>query len=395
LRLRSSFLAGSEREPDEYDATQERGECWQTPVSPEGRINAACRPWLRRRLDQRTRHQEGAWANIPAKCNKPICFSPISTEPAISSNASSQRATKSSPPTTSHSFSLRQSGCGSALMSPRPNIHISNLTTPRKLATHGMMARADRTAIRQAGSTTGFRALLWCFARCAMPKRDSLSERLKTLIDFVSRPKEQLFSFAALVGQPPTPPSMKSNLSDPKLWFVVAREALKLQSGTLSYDPCLARAFETLKLDPADPGDWRLLASYLARVAFPEPKLGGRPKEWDAKRYCKLLEEIDRSKSKRPGRSDREACASIAKKSDLFFERVGAEALRKALKKARSHKKNEAIKYLLELQLPAARKKIEAAGGQWDSITEDLYFDQFQRETADWIGARWRGEKTS
>jgi len=60
--------------------------CWQTPVSPEGMVNAACRPRLRRR-----------WNSVVA----------------------SQCATISSPPTTSPLFSLRQSSRGSALMSPR------------------------------------------------------------------------------------------------------------------------------------------------------------------------------------------------------------------------------------------------------------------------------------
>jgi hypothetical protein len=66
----------------------------------------------------------------------------ISTEPATSSNASSirlnsvvasLRATISSPPTTSPLFSLRQSGCGSALMSPRPSSDAFGVLPARKL----------------------------------------------------------------------------------------------------------------------------------------------------------------------------------------------------------------------------------------------------------------------
>jgi transposase len=76
--------------------------------------------------------EKGAWANIPPRSNRndPICFSPYSIEPGIWSSGSStrssiagawQRATTNSLPTTSHSSNLRQSGCGCALMSPRPN----------------------------------------------------------------------------------------------------------------------------------------------------------------------------------------------------------------------------------------------------------------------------------
>jgi Transposase DDE domain len=76
--------------------------------------------------------QRGAWANIPPRCNRsePICFSPYLYRPGIwssgssirsSSVAGSQRVTISSPPTTSPSSSLHQSGFGCALMSSRPN----------------------------------------------------------------------------------------------------------------------------------------------------------------------------------------------------------------------------------------------------------------------------------
>lgn len=52
--------------------------CQQTSVSVEIRINAACRPWLRCRLDQRACHEERRLANIPPKSNRrdPICLSP-------------------------------------------------------------------------------------------------------------------------------------------------------------------------------------------------------------------------------------------------------------------------------------------------------------------------------
>jgi transposase len=75
--------------------------------------------------------RNGALANIPPRCNRsePICFGPYRIEPAIWSNGSStrsstvagsQRATTSWRRTTLLSFSLRRSGYGCALMSPRP-----------------------------------------------------------------------------------------------------------------------------------------------------------------------------------------------------------------------------------------------------------------------------------
>ena len=66
--------------------------------------------------------EHGAWANIPPRRNR--------TEPT-SCVGGSQRATTSSPRTTSPSSSLRQSGYGYALMSPRPSeegqVHVLRL----------------------------------------------------------------------------------------------------------------------------------------------------------------------------------------------------------------------------------------------------------------------------
>jgi transposase len=83
--------------------------------------------------------KKGAWANIPPKSNrnKPICFSPYLyrarnlVERFFNRIKQCRRvATRYDKlaPTTSHSFSLRQSGCGCELMSPRPS---SSASGPR------------------------------------------------------------------------------------------------------------------------------------------------------------------------------------------------------------------------------------------------------------------------
>jgi transposase len=65
--------------------------------------------WIRTHVRQR-----GAWANIPPKSNRKeaLSFSPVGVW---------QPATTSSRPTTSRLSNLRRSGCGCALMSPRPS----------------------------------------------------------------------------------------------------------------------------------------------------------------------------------------------------------------------------------------------------------------------------------
>ena len=80
--------------------------------------------------------KKGAWANIPSKSNRsdPICFNPstaLATRSSGSSTGSNnvvgwRRATIGLPPITSLSSSLLQSGCGYALMSPRPNTTLAD-----------------------------------------------------------------------------------------------------------------------------------------------------------------------------------------------------------------------------------------------------------------------------
>jgi transposase len=70
--------------------------------------------WIRTHVRQR-----GAWANIPPKSNRKeaLSFSPVGVW---------QPATTSSRPTTSRLSNLRRSGCGCALMSPRPSTTLAD-----------------------------------------------------------------------------------------------------------------------------------------------------------------------------------------------------------------------------------------------------------------------------
>ena len=75
--------------------------------------------------------KKGAWANSPPKSNRndPLCFSPYRNQVEQSNGSSTgssnavgwRHATTGSPPTTLHLFNSPQSGCGCALMSPRPS----------------------------------------------------------------------------------------------------------------------------------------------------------------------------------------------------------------------------------------------------------------------------------
>jgi hypothetical protein len=98
--------------------------CWQTFGSSEVRIDVACRPWVRRGMDQRTCHQERRMGQHPTEKQSErsdLLQALISTAPATWSRGSSigssnvvgsLRAMISLPPITLRSSSLHPSGCG-------------------------------------------------------------------------------------------------------------------------------------------------------------------------------------------------------------------------------------------------------------------------------------------
>src|SRR3954447_16958833 len=91
--------------------------------------------------------EKGAWANIPPRCNRndPVCFSPYLyrarnlVERFFNKIKHCRRVATRYDKTTSPSSSLHQSGCGCALMSPRPStphptfsVEVSELPSPAR-----------------------------------------------------------------------------------------------------------------------------------------------------------------------------------------------------------------------------------------------------------------------
>jgi hypothetical protein len=229
-----------------------------------------------------------------------------------------------------------------------------------------------------------------------MGSRDSFSKRLKRLTEPKSGLMFPPLATLARPDLPPPPPSPPPDLSNPYVWTALARGSFDPKR--MLQDPHLQKAFEAFKLNPEDPIDCRLLMGCLARVAFPESNRRGAPKKWKMEQYCLLLSAVHELKSKKPGRSDREACAIIAKKkNNPLFQKAGVEGLRKALREARSYKKNDLVKDQLDKLKPKIMQELKAAGN-WSAEMEGLFYERCERLVADKIGALWRqplGETTS
>ena len=90
---------------------------------------------------------------------------------------------------------------------------------------------------------------------------------------------------------------------------------LALSSALLTepYEDAITAAFDAFRLDRKNPFNWRLLIGLLAYAHFGDPRRRGREKEWTSYRYCQLLEDIDRLKSRNARLSDSKVCELLKK----------------------------------------------------------------------------------
>ena len=180
-----------------------------------------------------------------------------------------------------------------------------------------------------------------------MPKGAKATEQLRAFIEDQSKLKLAV-PLLKLVGNEIDRPL---SLGDPEAWAPCACHALTLDDKNKA-DALLKHTFREFGLDPNNPFDWRRLLTWVAFFLFAAPKRSGRPSEWDAKRYCELLEAVDRRKQSNPRLSDKRHCERIAgsRTSPSFFRKAGGEGLRKSLRKARSIYHNVALRALVEFR---------------------------------------------
>jgi hypothetical protein len=120
-------------------------------------------------------------------------------------------------------------------------------------------------------------------------------------------------------------------------------------------DKVLKIAFETFRLDPADPHSWRELLEALVEVLRPEllqkRKRAGNKKKWTIERRRELVEAIHRIQQDSSKKlNDLDACKKLLKTSDIPTHfRTTADALRKQVVTGRrqltrvAHRKDEQL----------------------------------------------------
>ena len=125
---------------------------------------------------------------------------------------------------------------------------------------------------------------------------DQAAEQLKAFIELQSKQAKLAAPLIKLAGYDI---DASLPLDDPVVWVSSARHALTLDNKNET-NALLKRAFREFDLDPDNPFDWRRLLAWAAFFLFAAKKQSGRPTEWDAKRYCELLEAVDRRKQRNP-----------------------------------------------------------------------------------------------
>ena len=158
------------------------------------------------------------------------------------------------------------------------------------------------------------------------------------------------------------------------------------------YEDAITVAFKSFSLDRKNPFHWRILVGLLAYSHFGDPRRRGREKRWTTERYCLLLEDVDRLKSRNSTLSDRRACHLL--KEGQFKERYknqSGDRLADILQEARDPWKNEALLAYPLVQLVNAHAEASKQAGKEMSEEEKVKCAlDIGRFYADAIGRRWR-----
>jgi hypothetical protein len=124
----------------------------------------------------------------------------------------------------------------------------------------------------------------------------------------------------------------------------------------LDADVALERACRMFGLNPDRSSDRRKLLKELAFVCFPPPKRGGRPRKWTGEQLCRLLSDVDQTRSQYRC-SKKKACELIVKES-LFQDRYKGQnpaTLRRKLQDATDPERNAMLDTMVTNRLPRER----------------------------------------
>ncbi len=173
-----------------------------------------------------------------------------------------------------------------------------------------------------------------------MPRRDPVSNRLSNAFK-MRRNRLQV----ALVSYDNGKPTGTRELIEWKdVPDLVKAEAFGRLLNVRLLDQMTA-AFEAAGMDRTDPLHWYQLMAFFAWAHFGDSRKKGRPPEWDALRYCKLIKDFDDKKRSNPALSDEDVFKLLAKTASYKTAKgpLSTSRLRKALKEANDPDCNELL----------------------------------------------------
>jgi hypothetical protein len=161
-----------------------------------------------------------------------------------------------------------------------------------------------------------------------------------------------------------------------------AHQALSLDD----LDQPLKTAFEAFGLDPRNPFHWRKLVAYLADVHFGPKQTRHGPKQlWSDDKLCKLLQDFDEVKSRRPlvpgtKISDLQVCDWLKRHSSLGKTYTGfiARTILRNLQRARNPKENCRLGEIVTEVADTFIDKLRAAAKARDVVLDQQWERQIR-----------------
>jgi hypothetical protein len=164
--------------------------------------------------------------------------------------------------------------------------------------------------------------------------------------------------------------------NDPLVRGLIAAVALRLDPND-GWDNVVRVAFEKAGLDHKNPIHWRILMRQFAGAHYRIKRGRGAPSLWDAKRYCRLLQDEARVWSQHPTFSNEDVCRTIARRSGYTNARgqrqgkpLSKDRIKSALREARESRCNADLAAYLLRMMRSGRAYYLKEGWAWSPATE-------------------------
>jgi hypothetical protein len=176
----------------------------------------------------------------------------------------------------------------------------------------------------------------------------------------------------------------------------IIRDAYAASVLTLSdaiADKPVAAAFVASGLNPKNPIHWRMLISLFSWAHFEDRRGRGRPPEWSDRRYCRLLQDVDRMQVKHPEFSMSSIFDNLGKKpayKNKKGNQLSGGRLKTAYREACDPAHNRLLATWLLKEIQRLRADYHHEGRNWSSEIEAEWSKKITTIHCASIASRWR-----